>query len=265
MEPGNSQHLKLAAALLIASIGMILAGHAVWRLSSGGGRPSVVQPSGPRPEPLPIAQTLESHFDGANAIHADDAEDLARSIASAARRGLARLPAHERPVHADIDALADEIGEIFAIYLTGDYDRYLSYAQTRGADLRALQSEEHCKQGRSYFESSVSTVKLRPVSLDELVVRTRYLRGLEIEHEPLGALGTVAAPERYALPQNPERAGLTIYETAVPVSYTWDKQTSPMFIAIWHAWSSDRERWLPWRLVMYDPTMNATIVPPPHP
>ena len=121
------------------------------------------------------------------------------------------------------------------------------------------------KDLRDYFESTVATVKLRPVSLSEIVVRPRYLQGVKVDQADLGAVATVSAPQHYSLPSDATRSGLTVYETAVPVAYSWDGETSPMFIAIWHAWSREKARWLPWRLVLYDPTMKATIVPPPHP
>lgn len=258
------QRTKLILAVLLALVGIVLGARAIFKPSLRG--PRVVATQGPAMEPLPIAATLDAEFADAPPVRAEDAEDLASLIADAARSGLLALPAHERPRSGDIDALVDEIGEIFAIYLTGDWERYARYVETRDAVIPGWESSEERRKYASVFESMVSTVKLRPVSLDEIVVRARYLRGDEITpDENLGNPGTVTAAGRYGLPEDPKRGGLTVYETAVPVSYTWDGETSPMFIAIWHAWSTERGRWLPWRLVVYDPTYRATVVPPPHP
>lgn len=258
------QRTKLVLAVLVALVGVGLGARAVFKPSLRW--PRADETTAPAHEALPIASTLEAQFEVAAPIHEDEAEDLAARIAEAARRGLAALPAIERPAPTDIEALGDEIGEIFAIYLTGDWDRYIRYLESRGADIPGWESLEERERRRSMFEAMVSTVKLRPVSLEEIVVRTRYFRGKEITaKDNLGNPGTVTAAGRYGIPEDAQRGGLTVYETAVPVSYTWDKQTSPMFIAIWHAWSNERARWLPWRLTVYDPTYRATVVPPPHP
>lgn len=258
------QRVKYILAGLLALVGVLVAGRALFPPTPGTPRQSV---SNRAPaEALPIASTLQAEFSDADRVRSEEAEDLAAKIAGTVRERLMALPAPERPSASDADALATEVGEIFAIYLTGDWERYLSYASSRGAELPMLDTPEEGTKARRFFESTVSTVKLRPVSLDEIVVRPRFLRGREIGQESLGSEATVTPPPtRYGLTQDAPRARLTVYETAVPVSYTWDGETSPMFISIWHAWSAERSRWLPWRLVLYDPTRKATIVPPPHP
>src|SRR5690606_24288336 len=141
-----------------------------------------------------IASTLEAEFTAAARVRSEDALDLAAKIAGTVRERLMALPALDRPSASDTDALATEVGEIFAIYLTGDWERYLSYASSRGADLSTLDTPEEATKARRFFESTVSTVKLRPVSLDEIVVRPRFLRGREIGQESLGSEATVTPP-----------------------------------------------------------------------
>jgi hypothetical protein len=254
---------KLILAASIACVGVILAGRALWRSSSSAIREVATQ--GVPSSPHPLAEVLETEFNDAPPVDENGAIELASQIGDTVRERLLALPANERPPVADAGALAREVGEIFAIYLTGDWERYLSYASSRGANVPMLDTPDGTNKLRRFFESTVSTVKLRPVSLNEIVVRTRFLRGREVIQDSLGRDATITAPDHYSLPMDASRAQLTVYETAVPVSYTWDGKTSPMFVAIWHAWSDERSRWLPWRLVMYDPTMTATIVPPPHP
>jgi hypothetical protein len=254
---------RLVLAVGIACVGLFVAGRSLWRSSSSAIREVASQQSPSQPHP--IAEHLEAEFKAAEPVDRDKAIDLAHQIRSAVQDRLLALPANERPSVTDAKLLAEETGEIFAIYLSADFHRYLSFVESRGASIAMLDTPENRTRLEGFFESTVSTVRLRPVSIEEIVVRPRFLRGREIPQASLGRDATVTAPAHYSLPMDASRARLTVYETAVPVSYTWEGETSPMFIAIWHAWSTERSRWLPWRLVMYDPTMKATIVPPPHP
>lgn len=221
-------------------------------LSRQGSGPST--PQSPV-EPAPIPESFDIQ------VTPENAQEVVEETTRSFRTGLEEVMI--QPIEADAAAAA--VKQELEIYLTGDFNRFLETAQSRGANmlaLRASDDEEAIQKYRSLWESTASTIAFRPVSLGEVRVRPRYINGEPVPQPDLGREEITTAPTRYGLPEDPVISSMTIIEFVVPIMHIWEGEETPMWWGVWLAKHPESGDWLPWRFSLYDPTREGTLIGP---
>lgn len=258
MTASKAQKLKLIAACAFAFAGVVL----VWR---------AIAPS----RPLPLSQQYEQETDASasaqsnsrfprsilDEVNADNVADRAKAIGEQVRS--AQTPYLTSREHAN---LADAVRRQFEIYLGADFDGFVRAQEEAGAARPYLNEdapEEEKVTLRAYWMRLADTVAMRPISVDEVLVRLRYIDGREVPQPDLGGLAKISASSRYGLDDDPIRSRLTVYEVLVPVLYKFDRTEGPVWWGMWFAQRPfDGGAWLPYKSVIYDTASVRVIAVP---
>jgi len=279
--------LRYGFAGAIALIGVVLAWRAIVPAQRGSGgetsssAPTETEPNGDGP-PSPA---LDFEIVVTPETVAEVVEEATEQIDDAIRS----MPRRSLGVEAE-RAFVQEARTQLEIYLGGAFDKYLAYIEARGADMSALRGatdeerREKLERFEAFWEETASPFALRPISLEEVDVRPRFINGEKIEYEGPGRQSGVAiSPDRYEIPgvrtvarsrgggepsasvlreREAVRAGLTIYEVLVPVLYRWEETEAPAYLGLWFAWDRINRRWVIWQISTYELTDAGVSISP---
>lgn len=260
----TTQRVKIVAATIIALIGAALA----WRALA-----PVVAPYDASPRVSDSASEADAASDArlgllpesiGDAVSPETAPERARALVDRAFAGadLSEITRDERRL------LRAAASDWIAPYLSGSFDAYLEMLRSTGANSDLLDPDlnEQTREGRRrVWRSTGSVVAGRAVSVADAMMRPRFIRGRAIEQPDLGDITSATAARRYGLSDDPEAAGLTIYEIVFPVRYEFESANTrgPAWFGVWFA--RDRETtsgWVPYKTVIYDPAgIDAAVVP----
>lgn len=113
-----------------------------------------------------------------------------------------------------------------------------------------------------FWRKLASAISFHPISIDDAVVRPRFIDGREIEQPDLGGPIWITAPGRYKISDDALRGQLTVYEFIVPLLYEYESVKGPAWWGVWLAKKPGSDQWVQWRSVIYDPaSIGANIVP----
>lgn len=250
----TSQRKRVSLAVGFAVAGLIAAWFALSPFLPSGSAPAPERQQPPREQgPIPASFDVQ--------VTPENAQEVVEEITRSFRTGLEEVMIQP----SEADAAAAAMRQELEIYLTGDFDRYLETAQSRGANMPALRDpddEEAVESLRQFWSSTASTIAFRPVAPEDVRVRPRYINGEPLPQPELGKEEVTIAPSRYGLPKDPIQAKMTVVEFIVPVMHIWEGKETPMWWGVWLAKHPESGAWLPWRFSLYDPTREATVIGP---
>ena len=256
------QRIKLAAALTIALVGVMLAWRSLGPVGSGvvvNTTPNVAPaPATPAPSfPLPTSLSIE--------VTAQNAGQIADKLTDRFKAQLDGAVGY-RLRNSDAQPLLAEANALMRITLGGSFEQFAAHQISTGASNPILDNAATDSAGdfdyESYWKELAGVVARHPISIEDAVVRPRYIDGKEIDQPDMGYKTWIVVKGRYKIREDPVKGKLTIYEFIVPVLYEYEKVKGPAWWGVWLAKAPGSDQWVQVRSVMYDPAaIDAGVVP----
>lgn len=254
------QKLLLIFALVFASLGLMMAWRALRPSTSALPTPPDSSATAIRPDVRPPGGvTLPVSL--LDVVSADSAPNVARRLRSHFESHF-----HSDSVSCPPDeaSLLEEIENIHTIYFAGSFEGYLERLERTGANSPLLSGENAQLNAQIEFlwRHNVSAIAEQPISIQDAIVRARYIDGRDLAPPDLGAPTWFNVPDRYPIASDPQRGKLTVYEFLVPVMYHSEEESGPVWWGVWVARSPQGGPWQQTRSVIYAPIgVNVAGVP----
>lgn len=259
----------LIVAVIAAVIGGALGARAIFPTFLSPGRPPAVTLP-PAPEPpavvlpqfsLPVAPELNV------AVTAETAAEVAAEMA---RRAGAQIDADVGISGLGVEAAARlkaAIQEQSAIYLSGSFDKYQEWVRRSGARREFIDKagddpaarKKAVDTVREVWNAMASTIALKPVSVEHVKVRLRWVRGAEVRTpDDTFFQAIVTMPDRWPrLAGEPKANGYTIVEYMFPVFYFRESEgtvvSGTVYFAVWFVWDAEARDWRIHQTRLYNP------------
>lgn len=193
-----------------------------------------------------------------DSISPDNVEERTEQIIASVsvREAVQRMSADEQA------SFKDALRQQLPIYLSGDFERFISFLEDAGAAHPLLDEKTASANWSDYQEFWIyngAGVFGNNISLRDVSVRPLFINGKPIDHETLSLPDVQMAHEsRYGLGSLRDDAvsrRLTIYEILVPVLYEREEVRGPVWWGLALALIDEpgHARWVPWRSSIYDP------------
>lgn len=259
----------LIVAVIAAVIGGVLGARAIFPTFLSPGRPpAVALPPAPAPPAvvlpqfsLPVAPELNV------AVTAETAAEIAAEMA---RRAGAQIDADVGISGLGVEAAARlkaAIQEQSAIYLSGSFDKYQEWVRRSGGRREFIDKagddpaarKKAVDTVREVWNAMASTIALKPVSVEHVKVRLRWVRGAEVRTpDDTFFQAIVTMPDRWPrLAGEPKANGYTIVEYLFPVFYFRESEgtvvSGTVYFAVWFVWDSEARDWRIHQTRLYNP------------
>ena len=213
-----------------------------------------------------VAPEFETHVDRENVGRV--ASDVRSSAESASRStgALAPLTVSQQ------DALFEAVEEQARVYLGASFEGYRAfmrraggrraYVDQAGDDPEAIAAAWRTVE--QVWTSMAEPIAFKPISLDDVVLRMRYLRGERVP-TPDDFYAKVVFNRPDAWPElsgDPERNSYTIAELMIPVFYHRDTVAASVYFAIWFVYDEKAGDWKIHQTRMYEPSLAYNLVCP---
>ncbi|TVQ60442.1 MAG: hypothetical protein EA379_08180 [Phycisphaerales bacterium] len=169
------------------------------------------------------------------------------------------------------DALLEAVHEQARIYLSGSFELHWAFLERTGAlptpytnATTDTARAEALRMIRGIFEATTEPYACKPISLDDVVVRARYIEGRgrplpDDEH----VTGWTTRPSAWpGLSGEPSRYGHTVIEVMWPVQYVRDDVAATVYFGIWFVYDAGDGTWKINQTRVYNPLLaNIHVYP----
>lgn len=259
----GSAGVRTGVAVAIAVVGIGLAVLTVVRLSSSNhptsarGSTAAAHKAYTLPAPPDIVPGKQSQ------------SEIAERLSGAVSVRLKALAAQAGADLPEAAALAEDAGQVVAMYLSGDADDYVAYLRARGDPLPTDRWEDEATRAEFWKVSSQSVAQ---VLSTDVAVKREYLEGKHTDTWVGGSHMSSAwrfdkvSGVREAVPDEQRMAkyGLDVYEVLVPARLrTHSGTTFDGHLGLSYAWDSDARRWVLVKVSIHDVPPDAGVILPP--
>ena len=266
----SRKSVLVTTAVLVACVGVVFALRAIdptlWR----GSRPPDIAlqpaPEPPSAPPLPIF-SLAVDPELETRVTAENAEVVASDMAKRAEGQIAANTALSGLGAEMTGKLVAAVREQAGIYLSGSFDKYMAWSRRSGSRQKNLDGlaegspewNKAVENLRGFWTSLAETIALKPVSVEKVTVRLRWLRGVETPtQDDRYAQVMMTRPDAWPhLAGEPKANGYTIVEFLFPAFYFMETDGKPVtgkvYFAIWLVWDEKARDWRIHQTRVYDP------------
>ena len=248
--------LTMLLALGVCAGGLVFA-YVVYAKNFRAAPPEVEEPVSASPE---YEETLPGFIAAANMTFnerptAQSAPRVARDAAQTLLESApVQLTGNDALSGSRLDSLSDTFERHLAVILSGDYDAWLRFAESKGVTFTAPAGDEGGPPTREKFVSDAAWYARAPINTSRVTLRPRYIDGLEYEYTHYGMTvgGKPFAP--YPVPEDPASVGADVYEVIVPMQLRKNRESTPdmnMNVAFGYYWSGARG-WIPFSMKSYN-------------